>query len=51
MTVADLTRAGVGSTLAIVTNGAFLGLNAGNDEVERIMVTAWNTGAPLCPVL
>jgi autotransporter-associated beta strand protein len=46
LTMADLTRAGVGSTLAIVTNGAFLGLNAGNDEVERIMVAAWNTTAP-----
>ncbi len=46
LTAADLTRSGVGSTLAVVTNGAFLGLNAGVDEVERILVTAWNTTPP-----
>jgi autotransporter-associated beta strand protein len=46
LTMADLTRSGVGSTLAIVTNAAFLGVNAGNDEVERIKVSAWDATLP-----
>ncbi|OYW30557.1 MAG: hypothetical protein B7Z47_03495, partial [Chthoniobacter sp. 12-60-6] len=46
LTVASLNRAGVGSTLGIQPNGNFLGLNAGNDETERLFVTAWNTTLP-----
>ena len=46
LTIADLTRAGVGTTLGIQPNANFLGVNTGNDEVERILVTAWNSTPP-----